>query len=255
MTKKITFEEWRATRPGRSFKDFFLEDLQSKWATGRPHPTLGANLAKKRFGEDAEFLGKLVGYGLEPDHVCVDYGCGTLRIGVHVISYLERDRYWGLDIGDLVLDEGKILIGDKLIAEKRPRLRVISPECVAEVAAVKPALLFSVRVLQHVHPEDIAEFFENVVTIIGASGQAIIRSRLSEEETVRYGDKNWAHSAAVIRGLLSGLDAEMVVVREIRKPKRQSTDSDERKTVEFCIARIGHPALEGAKRVLAKSNF
>ena len=70
--------------------------------------------------------------GLTEDTVCVDYGCGTLRIGVHVIEHLGRGAYWGFDIDEAFLDKGRELIGAQTYIEKAPHLRVVSPASVAE---------------------------------------------------------------------------------------------------------------------------
>jgi hypothetical protein len=32
---------------------------------------------------------------IKRDHICVDSGCGTLRIGQHVMKYLHAGNYWG----------------------------------------------------------------------------------------------------------------------------------------------------------------
>jgi hypothetical protein len=66
----------------------------------------------------------------------VDYGCGTLRMGVHAIRLLERGRYWGFDIDQALLDEGARLIGSEM-GKKAPNLRVISASSVREAAQAK----------------------------------------------------------------------------------------------------------------------
>jgi hypothetical protein len=43
-----------------------------------------------------------------------------------------------------------------------------------EAAEAKPALLVSLKVLIHVHPDELYEYFGNILTIIGDSGRAII---------------------------------------------------------------------------------
>ena len=53
------------------------------------------------------------------------------------------------------------------MAEKQPHLRVISDASVAEAAAAKPSLLFSEKVLIHVHPDELVQYFRNVLRIIG----------------------------------------------------------------------------------------
>src|SRR5207248_6045542 len=39
----------------------------------------------------------LVESGCRPDHRVLDFGCGALRAGVHVIPYLNAGNYFGVD--------------------------------------------------------------------------------------------------------------------------------------------------------------
>ena len=61
------------------------------------------------------FFKWLVELGLKPEHTLADYGCGTLRVGVHAIKYLEPGRYWGLEVSREFLEEGRKLVLDSVI--------------------------------------------------------------------------------------------------------------------------------------------
>lgn len=55
-----------------------------------------------RFYAQPWFLGRfrfefLLAQGLQPNHRVLDLGCGAGRMGVWLISYLEPDRYFGID--------------------------------------------------------------------------------------------------------------------------------------------------------------
>jgi hypothetical protein len=135
--KDSNFEEWQSRNPSKPFKDFFAESVSSKLAGGKTHASLGGNLLRGTFGRSgSKSFRRLTENGLKTSDTCVDYGCGTLRIGIHAINYLGPGRYWGMDISDTLLKEGRALIGETLWEEKHPHLRVISAESVAEVAAV-----------------------------------------------------------------------------------------------------------------------
>jgi hypothetical protein len=197
------------------FKAQFAATVKSRIMQGKSSASLGKNLNAGTYEELGHgFFESLMVYGLKQEDTCVDYGCGTLRIGLHAIRYLGRGAYWGLDIDRFLLDEGRKLIGEALYAEKRPNLRVISPESLAEVAACKPAMLFSAKVLSHVHPAELSEYFGNILTIIGLSGQAIIRSRWSDHETIQCDAWSWAHSITTIRDLVHRSGGDMIVLKE-----------------------------------------
>ena len=98
------FEEWRKQNPTKQFKDYFAEGVKPMIARGKVHASLGGNLIEGNHGEVGQgFLRVLIARGLKPEDVCVDYGCGTLRLGVHVMKYLQPGAYWGMDVADFLL--------------------------------------------------------------------------------------------------------------------------------------------------------
>lgn len=209
------FEHWQERNPSGSFKDYFTETVQSQLKDGRPHATLGGNLQGAEFGVSGQgIFTRLQRCGLKPGDVCVDYGCGTLRVGFHLINYLQPGAYWGLEIADFLLDEGRKLLGKEILAEKRPHLRVISPEVVAEATAAKPDMLFSASVLIHVHPDDLPEYIDNVMTIIGSDALAIVTGKWNRGETIQYSGRSWAHSISGIEALVRERAGEMTILRE-----------------------------------------
>lgn len=44
--------------------------------------------------------------GLQPSHNLLDIGCGSLRLGVKAVDYLEENRYWGTDLHASLLGAG-----------------------------------------------------------------------------------------------------------------------------------------------------
>ena len=207
------FKLWQLRNPGATFKDYFAKIAKSDLARGREHPTLGVKI-----GTAGQWkIQGLVKYGLKPDDVCVDYGCGTLRMGVRAIRFLNRGCYWGLDIDQGLLDEGTRLIGPEL-ESKAPHLRVISPATVREAAEANPAFLFSLKVLIHVHPDELDEYFANIITIIGRSGRAIIEGKWSPGKTFQFGRQSWAHSLDSLTEIVARHGFRLAVIEETDRP-------------------------------------
>ena len=48
----------------------------------------------------------LVSRGLEPNMKLLDVGCGSLRAGLHFVSYLEPGNYYGIDINPTLIEAG-----------------------------------------------------------------------------------------------------------------------------------------------------
>ena len=63
----------------------------------------------------------MVDRGLEPRHIFLDVGCGSLRAGVRLIPYLDTAHYLGLDSKQELIDAGiRNELGDKLYRLKLP---------------------------------------------------------------------------------------------------------------------------------------
>jgi hypothetical protein len=201
LVQNAQFLLWKRKHPSAPFKDYFLEIVRSDFARGLPHPTLGRNLSSGAFGISGRktFPSLVRRYCIAPNDTCVDYGCGTLRVGLHAIKYLDPHRYWGMDISELFLAQGVTLIGSELARNKSPNLRVISPATIAEVSATKPKLLFSANVLLHVHPEELSEYVTNILSIIGIHGIGVITGQWSKSPTTQVARQSWVHSEANLR--------------------------------------------------------
>lgn len=64
----------------------------------------------------------LRGQGLLPRHSLLDYGCGVLRGGIPLISYLDTGNYVGLDIGADALRAARKAVRREGLTEKKPTL-------------------------------------------------------------------------------------------------------------------------------------
>ena len=213
--QQARFEAWRKRNPDKQFKDFFSEGARAKLTRGKPHMTLGANLHTGAFGSSGQKeFSRLLDEGLKPEDVCVDYGCGTLRIGVQVMDYLQSGNYWGFDIDHFLLEEGRKLIGRERMEAKRPNLRLIAPGALAEAVAGKPSMLFSHGVLIHVHPLELKEYWANIISMIGDSGKAIVTGRWTYDETLQYSGQSWAYAMSTLADVVQELGARLEVIAE-----------------------------------------
>ena len=48
----------------------------------------------------------MIAQGLQPHHLLLDVGCGSLRAGVHFVRYLNDSHYYGIDAQQGLLDAG-----------------------------------------------------------------------------------------------------------------------------------------------------
>jgi arylamine N-acetyltransferase/SAM-dependent methyltransferase len=61
-------------------------------------------------------------FGLEPHHRLLDVGCGTLRGGIHLIPFLEAEKYVGIDPNPLFIRIAQRLIQETNLQHLKPRI-------------------------------------------------------------------------------------------------------------------------------------
>jgi len=68
----------------------------------------------------------LIAEGLLPTHTLLDVGCGALRGGVKLISYLDPGNYWGIDKNPLLLEVGwSVELADTGLTGRQPREQLV----------------------------------------------------------------------------------------------------------------------------------
>ena len=95
--------------------------------------------------------------GLQPHHTFLDLGCGSLRIGHHVIAYLDPGKYVGADMSSGVLDAGRAVIEREGLKDKRPRLIRTRGEVDFSFTDQTFDFIFAASVFTHLRPHMIEE--------------------------------------------------------------------------------------------------
>jgi SAM-dependent methyltransferase len=95
----------------------------------------------------------LVSEGLEPGHVLLDIGCGSLRGGVHLIPYLEPGNYLGIDKHAELIEAGLAELGT--VAERRPEF-VVSGDFEFERFTKRPDYAIAQSLFTHLTRRDIS---------------------------------------------------------------------------------------------------
>ena len=196
---------------GRRAKgDTYSERVMTRLNAGKTHASLGPRLKSGSAERAQRTLDRLVERGLQPDHIFVDYGCGTLRVGALLINYLTPDRYVGLDIDQRLLDLGRDMLPAEVARDKRPTLRVISPEAVNEAAARRPDWIFSNGVVQHIPPTELAPYFTNIRELATHQTKILIKLSKLKEKSYRKSPNTWIHSLVEVESALkrAGLSVE-----------------------------------------------
>jgi hypothetical protein len=203
-------KKWRGQHPGAPYANFYADSIARKLRSGRRHTTLGARGWFAGDNSPAEWnrelfarrglkrWGEVVAFGLEPHMRCVDYGCGSLRLGQHAMRYLDAGNYYGIDVTDTFIATGLDLVDPDLLSRKAPRTATINGEVLREIRAWQPDFIFSNAVLQHVPPEELRLFFERLETMMAPHTKAFILY-ITGERVQRFDSMSWSYPADYIR--------------------------------------------------------
>ena len=194
------YRQYREANPGARFGDFYAHKAVESINRNIPHATLGKRLRSGQEWSQAgvkqlEFLKK---EGLKPHHRLVDFGCGSLLVGQHLIRYLDPGHYWGLDITDVFIQMGVELLPQVLLAERKPRFRIIDPSVLEEARRVEPDFVYSRAVLRHVPPEELSEFFSQIMSLLGKKTRLLVTG-MTASSIARVSPRSWAFPESLIR--------------------------------------------------------
>jgi hypothetical protein len=104
----------------------------------------------------------MLAMGLSPDHVFLDVACGALRCGVHLIPYLNRGNYLGLDREARLVRLGiRHELGTELYRLKAPEF-LINSEFEFDRFSKKPDFALAQSLFTHLNREDILRCLANL---------------------------------------------------------------------------------------------
>lgn len=180
------FRRWKKRNPDGSFADFYIADAERKLGKGGRHSTLGGRGWTARWSGEVDWDSisfanrglvnwrQILDLGLDPGMRCVDFGCGSLRLGQHAIRYLAPSNYWGIDLTDTFMDVGMRLLPADLVGSRKPRFGVIAEPLLVQIRAWQPDFIFANAVLQHVPPAELPLFFHRIAAMMTAGTRAYI---------------------------------------------------------------------------------
>jgi hypothetical protein len=240
---------WKRSHAGSSFADYYARSIAAKLAHGGTHKTLLsrknrlasaavllAQDSPERQRRDLNYFALATQNGLRPEHVCIDYGCGSLRVGRYLIGYLEPGHYWGLDIVSDFYEAGMALLPPRMIDDKQPELHVVGVHSVLAARQAEPDFVFSFAVLKHVPPEELETYFANITALMGPKTTALI-TFTEAGATSRTGSKIWEQSPEDLAASVRRQGAGFVCTVRARKPNAPLP----RKSV-LTIRRVGMPS-------------
>lgn len=112
-------------------------------------------------------------HGLRPTDRLFDLGCGTLRAGRHLIRYLDKGGYTGMDMSAEAIAAAHRLVDDEGLSDKRPRL-IHNPSGdlkFAELGTEHFDIVLAQSVFTHLLEPHIDECFANIHKVLAPGGR------------------------------------------------------------------------------------
>lgn len=210
------FRKFKAKDPSLTFGRFMAERMHKNLAAGEIGNPDGA--ISVALGDNFWFSGEarakvlLAALAPEPRHKIIDYGCGSLRIGAHFIRCQDPGCFLGLDVIAGFYEFGKQAIGADLLAEKAPRFHVIDEAGIAEGEAFGADIVYSNVVCVHVHPDETADYFRNLVRLVHKPGARLFFSARISPTPVRFEFDGWSWPMEFYRDALAELQLVKTVL-------------------------------------------
>lgn len=190
---KARYLRWRIFGTG-PYSEEYVNQVAASIESGNRHGTLSVVLDDpEQARREADFVAETVdAQGLGSTDFCIEYGCGSLRIGEPIMRRLEPGHYIGLDVTDRFWENGIRRLGDAFVETYRPRLQRIDDQ-VGELARLDARVVVCVAVLIHIPPPEVEDFLARLASVVGMGSTLILDGRLGSQTRQVHG-RTWHHA-------------------------------------------------------------
>lgn len=196
--------------PEQMYAEHQIRHLNS----GRRHQTLGSNPKD----DGLKDFNALIDLGLQRAHRVVDFGCGSLRLGRHLITFLDQGYYWGLDITNQFFTVGiDRWYPDRAVLQGRASFAVISNDSLKSAAAKCPDVVIAAGVLQCVHPRRLDLLMAQLRALCSDRTQILI-TLLEADQDIQVGRYSFRHTAKSITSAASSAGFRVTKLRSGLEP-------------------------------------
>ena len=110
-------------------------------------------------------------YGLLPQHMFLDYGCGQLRLANYLIDYLELRKYVGVDISKKRIELGKMFLNANGYKDNQYKTITVRDCLLKQLNNIKFDFVWAYSVFTHMPEEDILQMLQSLKPLLSENGQ------------------------------------------------------------------------------------
>ncbi|HEV7670576.1 MAG TPA: class I SAM-dependent methyltransferase [Thermoanaerobaculia bacterium] len=211
---KRRLEKTLAYLSNKTPEQMYAEHQIRRLSSGRRHQTLGANPED----DGLKDFNALIDLGLQRTHRVVDFGCGSLRLGHHLITFLDQGFYWGLDVTDHFFTAAiDCRYPDRAVLQGRASFAVISKASIAHAATTNPDLVIVAGVLQCVHPCRLDLLMAQLSALCCERTQILV-TLLEADQDIQVGRYSFRHTAKSIMSAASSAGFRVTKLRSGLEP-------------------------------------
>jgi SAM-dependent methyltransferase len=127
-------------------------------------------------------------HGLKPDSKLLDVGCGSLRLGVKVIPFLEKGNYYGIDCDKEMVTAGlNNELSQDVRQQKNPLFAINKNFDLSSFGQIKFDMAMAQSVWTHITPPGIELCMKNVVESLKPGGVFLASYNLAENNMPAFG--------------------------------------------------------------------
>lgn len=145
----------------------------------------------------------LIANGLEKNHRVLDTGCGSLRTGIHLIKYLNRGLYFGIDKEALLIEAAnkyEILPHQEMI-DKEPFISIVANFDISKLAVgLRFHFIWAYSLFTHLSPEEIEMCLSKLMPRLTQHPKGKFFASFNLSNKIEIGGKHiWRDEIAVTR--------------------------------------------------------
>jgi SAM-dependent methyltransferase len=110
----------------KSFLDYYSHVVDDNAANVSPELAIGSQTHEHWLEVGRFQFDFLIAHGLRHEHRFLDIGCGNLRLGAHLVPYLDEFGYIGIDISPRIVTAALDTIRTFKLQSKLPRIFLVA---------------------------------------------------------------------------------------------------------------------------------